>query len=104
MIDVKTERLISLSQASHMLPPGRRGRPVSVSCIVRWILYGVQTPAGLMRLDGIRLGRRWIVSVEALARFAAAQTPRLEPKVIEDLYLQRHDVCPQWNYTLRPRR
>ena len=79
-IDLHTESLITLSQAARMLPPSRRGRPVHLSCVYRWILDGVRTPHGKVRLEGIRLGGRWLTSVEALERFAAAQTPDLSDR------------------------
>jgi hypothetical protein len=77
MLDIRNETLISLTQAARMLPPGRRERPVSVSCVYRWIFSGIKTPHGKVRLEGIRIGGRWLTSVEALERFAAAQTPDL---------------------------
>jgi hypothetical protein len=77
MIDLKTEQLLSLCEAARRLPPGRRGRPVHFSCVLRWIMDGVRTPHGKVQLEAIRMGGRWITSVEALERFAAAQTPDL---------------------------
>jgi hypothetical protein len=72
------ETLISLPQAARRLPPGRRGRPVSLSCVLRWILDGVPGPDGQrVRLEACRLGARWLTSVEALGRFAARLTPAL---------------------------
>jgi hypothetical protein len=78
MLDIRNETLIGLNQAARMLPPSRRGRPVHLSCIYRWILDGIKTPHGKVRLEGVRLGGRWLTSVEALERFAAAQTPNLD--------------------------
>src|SRR5262245_33527542 len=78
MIDLRTETPLSLAQAARMLPPGRRGRPVTLSCILRWVMDGVRLPTGdTVRLEAIRMGGRWLTSVEALERFAAGQTPRL---------------------------
>jgi hypothetical protein len=72
------ETLLSLAQAARRLPPGRRGRPVSLSCVLRWVLDGVPDPDGQrVHLEAVRLGGRWVTSAEALARFAAALTPRL---------------------------
>ena len=78
MIDLRNESALSLSQAARLLPPSRRGRPVSLSCLLRWVLNGVKTPNGVIRLEAIRLGGRWITSHEALARFADRQTLRLD--------------------------
>ncbi len=73
------ETLLSLSQAARHLPPGRRGRPVSMSCVLRWVLNGVPGPdGGRVRLEAVRLGGRWITSREAIQRFAERLTPRVE--------------------------
>lgn len=76
-IDLRNEQLLTLTQAARMLPPSRRGRPVSLSCVYRWILDGVKTPHGRVRLEAIRAGGRWLSSAEALQRFVEAQTPDL---------------------------
>lgn len=76
MIDLQNEKTLSLTQAAKLLPPGRQGRPVNLSTVFRWIADGVQAPDGsIVRLDAVRLGGRWLTSVEALQRFAEAQTP-----------------------------
>jgi hypothetical protein len=74
---IAQETLLSLAQVAKRLPPNRNDRPVSLSCVLRWILSGVRTPRGRVRVEGIRLGGRWLTSVEALERFIAAQTPDL---------------------------
>ena len=91
-IDLKNETVLSLSQAARMLPPGRRGRPVTLSCVIRWVLDGVKTHSGRVRLEAIRMGGRWITSVEAMQRFAAQQTPDLkagDPPILRPL-VSRH--------------
>ncbi len=78
MIDLQNEQPISLRAAARLLPPGRRGRHVTVSCVFRWIVDGVVGPDGKrVRLEAARVGGRWLTSVPALERFAIAQTPRL---------------------------
>lgn len=73
---ILTETVLSLPDAARRLPPYRRGRPVSVSCILRWALSGVRAPGGgKVHLEAVRCGGRWLTSVEALERFALAQTP-----------------------------
>src|SRR5215471_407670 len=79
MIDLRNETILSLAAAARNLPPGRRGRPVTLSCILRWVLDGVRLKSGQkVRLEAVRLGGRWITSMEALQRFAIAQTPQPE--------------------------
>jgi len=44
--------------------------------VLRWILDGATAPDGRrVKLDGLRVGGRWITSLEALQRFAEALTP-----------------------------
>src|SRR6516165_2362215 len=79
MFDISSESTISLTQAARLLPPGRRGRPVSLSCILRWVLTGATGPSGeRVRLEAGRLGARWVTSREAIQRFAERLTPRLD--------------------------
>lgn len=78
--ELRNETPLSLAAAARMLPPFRRGRPVSASCIFRWIVDGVKVGGKPVRLDAVRIGGRWITSVEALERFAAAQTPDFNAK------------------------
>jgi hypothetical protein len=75
-IDLRTEEKMSLSQAARTLPPGRLGRPTSLSTLLRWIQDGVKTPSGeIVHLEALRLGSRWLTSAEALQRFAEKLTP-----------------------------
>jgi hypothetical protein len=78
MLNFRDETTLTLNQAARLLPPSRRGRPVTLSCVLRWVLQGVRTPAGTVRLEAVRLGGRWLTSLEALERFAAAQTPQVD--------------------------
>lgn len=73
---VLTETVVSLSQAARRLPPFRAGRPVNRATIFRWISEGVRLPDGSrLRLEAVRIGGRWVTSIEALTRFAESQTP-----------------------------
>src|ERR1700722_9308124 len=74
-----SETLIGLCEAARRLPAGRGGRPVSFSCVLRWITSGVPGPdRQSVKLEGVRVGGRWLTSVEALARWAERLTPRFE--------------------------
>jgi hypothetical protein len=47
--------------------------------VLRWILKGAKAPDGSrVRLEAVRLGGRWFTSREAIQRFAAALTPRVD--------------------------
>jgi hypothetical protein len=49
------------------------------STVYRWVLRGVPGPDGRrIKLEATRLGRAWVTSRQALARFAAALTPKLD--------------------------
>src|SRR5262249_27113213 len=78
MIDISTESILSLRQAAKLLPSARQGRPVSFQCVLRWVLNGARGPDGqLIRLQGVRIGSRWLTSREAIQRFAEALTPEI---------------------------
>lgn len=77
-IDLQTEKTLTLAAAARLMPPGRGGRPCHLSTVFRWITEGAKGPDGrTVRLDAVRLGGKWITSVESLERFAAALTPDL---------------------------
>jgi site-specific recombinase XerD len=55
------------------------GKPVSFSCVLRWIQRGIPGPdRQRVKLEGVRVGGRWLTSREALARWAERLTPRLD--------------------------
>ena len=66
MINIGTETLLTPTGAARMLPTRRKGRPVHVSTIHRWMSSGVNG----VRLDAIKIGGALHTSVEALQRFA----------------------------------
>jgi hypothetical protein len=69
----------SLSQAAKLFPPFRLNRPVTLSCVFRWVTKGVRGPEGQrIRLEGARLAGRWVTTPQAIARFLQAQTPNLD--------------------------
>jgi hypothetical protein len=70
MLDLTAETLLPLSRAARVLPPSRRGKPVNVSTLFRWVTKGAKG----VRLEAVRLGGQWFTSAEALRRFAARLT------------------------------
>jgi hypothetical protein len=77
VIDLSHETPISLNDAAKLIPPARRGKRTHLSTILRWILTGAEAPDGTaVRLEGIRLGSRWMTSREAIQRFAERLTPQ----------------------------
>ena len=78
MIDLTSEVLIPLADAAKLIPPGRNGKRTHLSTILRWILTGARGPDGArIRLEGVRLGARWMTTHGAIARFSEALTPLL---------------------------
>jgi hypothetical protein len=78
MIDLTTETPIPLATAAKLVPPARKGRRTHLSTLSRWILRGCRGPDGaLVRLEGLRLGNRWMTTAAALQRFTQALTPAL---------------------------
>jgi hypothetical protein len=72
VIDLKSETPLSLAQAAALLPPSRGGRRVHRSFLIRAITRGTNG----VRLEAVRIGRRWITSVEAIERWLEGQTER----------------------------
>ena len=61
---------ITLVQAARRLPPNRNEKPVTLSCLARWIKRGVRGPDGVrVRLEAARLSGRWLTTPAALERF-----------------------------------
>jgi hypothetical protein len=84
MIDFSSEQIISAQEAARRYPPGRQGKPTHISTVIRHIIHGLKAADGrTIRLDGGRLGGRWVTSVEALGRFserlAVASIGKTEP-------------------------
>jgi hypothetical protein len=76
VLDLRTETVVPLSVASRHIPPARSGRETRTSTLQRWITHGARGPSGQrVFLEGLRLGARWLTSLEALQRFADALTP-----------------------------
>src|SRR5262245_29559667 len=76
MLDVHNETMLSLRDASRRIPPSRNGKPTHVSTLLRWILNGVKG----VKLDAVRLGGRWVTSVEAIQRFSRNLTSAMAPQ------------------------
>jgi len=78
MIDVSRETLVLIRDVPRLLPPRPSGKRLHVSAVYRWLLTGVQ---GVV-LDSIKVGGSTYTSVEALQRFAEAQSQgRTSPPV-----------------------
>lgn len=65
MIELTSERVMTLAQATKHLPRRRRGKKPHASTIYRWAMNGVHG----VRLEVIRVGGSLCTSLEALQRF-----------------------------------
>ena len=70
------EGLIAVTDLPELLSAGSKGRKLHRAVGWRWIRRGVHTPAGdRVYLEAVKVGRRWMTSHGALARFLALATP-----------------------------
>jgi hypothetical protein len=72
MFDISAEQPVPIEQiATHC--------QTHFSTVYRWILKGLPGPDGVrVRLEGLRLGGRWVSSWAALQRFSERTTPCLD--------------------------
>jgi hypothetical protein len=77
------EGAINMSAAAKALTVSlRAARPVHPGTVGRWINVGVTTTRGRrVRLEGFRVGRKWMTSKAAISRFLLAQQPEMTEAV-----------------------
>lgn len=64
------EELIPVQDLPARLPPSRSGRRLHRAAVWRWVTDGLKGPdGGRVRLEALRMGRRWVTSKQAVARF-----------------------------------
>lgn len=69
------EQVMGLAKAARRVPPVREGKPTHSSTLTRWIMDGCKAVDGtVVKLEALRLGNRWVTSLEALDRFAERLT------------------------------
>src|SRR5262249_38740448 len=74
--DTAASPYITAPQVARSQPPGRLGRPVHASTIIRWILNGSRGPDGqIVRLKAVRMGGRWLTTRDWLDDYAQRMTP-----------------------------
>jgi hypothetical protein len=73
-IDISTETVVSLTEATRRLPRRRGGKRPNVATLYRWAQIGVRG----IRLDSIQIGGTRCTSLEALQRFFDALTAAAE--------------------------
>jgi hypothetical protein len=71
----------TLTRAARRVPRTRQDRPVTLSCLLRWVMTGVVGPGGQRGyLEAARLAGKWVTTPGAIRRFVEAQTPVLTPQ------------------------
>lgn len=70
MIDLEHETLVPFRDVPRLLPVRANGKRLHISAVYRWVTRGVQ---GFV-LESIRIAGTTYTSVEALQRFAEAQS------------------------------
>jgi hypothetical protein len=68
------------------------GRSVGLRTLFRWLEEGTPTPAGKVKLAGLKLGGRWCISPEAVSAFAAAVTDAGEPAGVQTPAQRQRDA------------
>jgi hypothetical protein len=70
----------TLTRAARRVPRTRQDRPVTLSCLLRWVTAGVVGPGDQrVHLEAARLAGKWVTTPGAICRFVEAQTPVLTP-------------------------
>ena len=65
-----SEELIPVQELPARLPPAKSGRRVHRAAVWRWVSQGLRGPDGTrVQLEALRMGRRWVTSKQAVARF-----------------------------------
>jgi hypothetical protein len=68
-----------LAVAARILPSNRQNKPVTMSCLLRWVMSGIRLPSGeRVHLEAARIAGKWVTTPPAIRRFVAAQTPHLD--------------------------
>src|SRR5258707_14505880 len=74
----------NLKKLTTLIQPTRNDRPVTLSCVLRWVNPGVKMSDGTrIKLEAARLSNKWITTSSALRRFIIAQTTYNEKEMID---------------------
>ena len=74
LTEIQAGDALSISKACEVFP-GHSGQPrLAFTTFYRWITKGVSTPAGVVKVEAVRCGARWLTSQAAVNRFIVALT------------------------------
>lgn len=80
-----SEGLIGLSVAAKLFPPYRNNRPVTPSCLLRWVTEGYKFRNGeTIKLESIRLVSRYATSKQAVERFLVKRLSASQPRMLHE--------------------
>jgi hypothetical protein len=98
MIDISCENLITLSEATRLIPSRLPGKKVDVSTLNRWSTHGCKGEV----LETVQVGARRGTSVEAVSRFLAAlSTPARLDAVRNSILARRGRRQRRSTYAIR---
>jgi len=80
-ISLKSDEIVSISQAAKRLPKRSNGKAIHVASVYRWIGEGING----VRLESVRIGGRLFTSVEALQRFTERLTRKGEEDRVQEI-------------------
>lgn len=67
--NINIDNAVPLSAATRFCPKNNAGKHPAPSTLCRWIIHGYKVNGGVVRLESIRLGRKYLTSKDALAVF-----------------------------------
>lgn len=80
VIRIDTEQLVSMAQATGLVPTRTSGKKIHVATLYRWANVGLHG----VRLETVQIGGHRYTSKEALGRFFQALTVRAEATPAHD--------------------
>lgn len=81
---------LSLSAAGRLFPGHRENSTVDPSTVFRWLTKGMRTEDGrVVKLEGVRVGARWVTTRGGIARFVAVLTAAANPTSVSSSPLSR---------------
>jgi len=71
---------LTVREICNRLPGSRGARHLNPATVTRWILSGVSTPSGRIRLPATRVGSRWLIPEAEFGKFLRTVTEHALPE------------------------
>jgi hypothetical protein len=79
LTEIQAGEGLALSAAGRLFPAHRGNGTLDPSTIFRWVTRGSRSAEGrVVKLEGVRVGGRWLTSRGAVTRFVAALTGAMD--------------------------